>query len=93
MNITRQLTNSNNADMVSAQTGRAAALIDGTTHCRCNSIPVGKSFQKCPFNLKGSDTTKHRSLIMKTSLVETRAMDQHSLSGRSYWAWLQHRSE
>ena len=43
-NITRQLTNSNNADMASAPTGYAAALIDRTNHCRCNSISVGKSF-------------------------------------------------
>ena len=41
-NITRQLTNSNNADMVSAPTGYAASLIYGTTHCTYNSIPVGK---------------------------------------------------
>ena len=92
-NITCQLTNGNNADMASAPTGCAAALIDGTNHCRCNSIPVRKSFQKCPFNLKVGDTTKHRSLRMKTALVNTRVMDEHSLAGRAYWAWLQHRSE
>ena len=92
-NITRQLTNSNNADMESSPTGVAAALIYGTAHCRCNYIPVGKLFQKCPFNFKGSDTTKHRSFRMKTALVKTCVMDEHSLAGRAYWSWLQHRSE
>ena len=79
--------------MESYPTGCAAALIDGTTHCRCNSIPVGKSFQKCPFNLKGSNTTKYSFLIMKTALVKTCVMDEHILAGRSYWALLQHRSK
>ena len=52
-----------------------------------------KIIPKCPFNLKVSDTTKHRYLRMKTALFKTRVMDEQSLAVRAHWAWLQNRSE
>jgi hypothetical protein len=92
-NITRKITGRNSSDMASAPTGCAASLIEGTTHCRCCSIPVGGPFQKSPSNLKSSDPNKVRAMKIAMSGVVTRLMDEHSMAGRSYWAWLCHRTE
>lgn len=50
-NITRIIYNSNRADLASAPTGCAAALIDGSTHCWAAAIPTGKRLYKAPTNI------------------------------------------
>ena len=92
-NVTRLLWGSNSADMASAPTGCAAALIDGKTHCRSCSIPTGRKFYQPPTNLKTSDPTRLRAMRVAMCLVISWFMDEHSLVGRLFWAWLKHRSE
>ena len=79
--------------MASAPTGCAAALIDGSTHCRSLSIPAGQRLHKPPTNVKSQKADSIKA--MKKSLCEviSRFMDEHSQSGRPYWAWLKHRHE
>ena len=92
-NVTRLLWGSNSADMASAPTGCAAALIDGKTHCRSCSIPTGTKFYKPPTNLKSSDPLRLRAMRVAMCLVISWFMDEHSMVSRLFWAWLKHRSE
>ena len=85
-NMTRLLHNSNSADLASAPTGAAASLINGKTHSRCSSIPIGAAFQKPPTNLNISDPVKLRAMRLAMALVITQVMDEHSMYGRSKWA-------
>ena len=61
INITIKLTGKNSYTMTWAPTwaptGCAAALIDGTTHCRCRSTPVGTEYYKTlyPITIKNAE--------------------------------------
>ena len=92
-NITRKLCKNNRADMASAPTGCAAALIEGSTHCRCSSIPTGRSFHKPPNDIQNSNSERVRAMRSTMCQVTSRFMDEHSMAGRPYWAWLKHRHE
>ena len=92
-NITRKLWKSNRSDMASAPTGCAAALIEGSTHCRCSSIPVGKMFYKSTRDITNSNSDNVRAMRSSMCQVISRFMDEHSMAGRPYWAWLKHRHE
>ena len=92
-NVTRKLCKSNRADMASAPTGCAAALIEGSTHCRCSSIPTGAKFHKAPTDIRNSNSDRVRAMRSSMCQVTSRFMDEHSMAGRPYWAWLKHRHE
>ena len=92
-NVTRLLWGSNSADMASAPTGCAAALIDGKMHCRLCSIPTGTKLHKPPTYLNSSDPQRLRAMRVAMYLVISWFMDEHSMVGCSFWAWLKHRSE
>ena len=44
-------------------------------------------------NLNISDPVKLRAMRLAMAQVITRVMDEHSMCGRSKWAWLRHRCE
>ena len=92
-NCTRMLSNNSNSDMASAPTGCAAALIDGSTHCRSLSIPAGQRLHKLPTNIKDQKADHVKAMKKAMCEVISRFMDEHSQSGRPYWAWLKHRHE
>ena len=79
--------------MASAPTGCAAALIDGSTHCRSLSIPAGQRLHKLPTNIKDQKADHVKAMKKAMCEVISRFMDEHSQSGRPYWAWLKHRHE
>ena len=92
-NMNRIIHNSNTSDLASAPTGCASALIDGSTHFRLCKIPTGVKFYKAPSNLKMSSILELKSLkkIMTSNIC--RIMDEHSQTGRPFWAWLKNRHE
>ena len=92
-NCTRMLTNNSNSDMASAPTGCAAALIEGSTHCRSLSIPAGQKLHKPPTNINNQKADRVKATKKLMCEVISRFMDEHSQSGRPYWAWLKHRHE
>ena len=92
-NITRLLHGRNSADLASAPTGCAAALIGGSTHCRSCSIPTSAKFQNPPTDIVTTDANRLRALKTTMCQVVSRFMDEHSMSGRAFWAWLRHRHE
>ena len=61
-NITRLLTKRNSSDTASALTGCAAALIEGSTHCRSYSIPAGKALYKTLTNINISNSASLHSM-------------------------------
>ena len=87
-NMNRIIHNSNLLDLATAPTGCASALIDGSTHFRLCKIPTEIKFYKAPSNLKLSSTLELKSMkkIMTSNIC--RIMDEHSQTGRPFWAWL-----
>ena len=83
----------NSSDMASAPTGCSASLIEGSTHCRCCSIPTGRDFHRSPVDIKSTHLDSIRSMRKQMRDVISRFMDEHSMAGRPYWAWLKHRHE
>ena len=92
-NITRKLHKRNNADMKSAPTGCAGALIGGSTHCRCNGIPTGKKFMAPPTAITTSKTDALNAMVATMCAIFTRLMDKHSMAGRPFWGWFKYRHE
>ena len=92
-NMNRKIHRRNTADMASAPTGCAAALIDGSTHCRCASIPTGAKFHKTPKNVETTDIDRLNYLRASMCMIIARFMDEHSMSGRPMWGWLKFRHE
>ena len=79
--------------MALAPTGCATALIDGSTHCRSLSIPAGQHLHKPPTNIKDQKADNVKATKSAMCEVISRFMDEHSQSGRPYWAWLKDRHE
>ena len=77
----------------SAPTGCASALIKGSTHFRVCKIPTGFKFHKAPSNLKLSSNSELKALKKRMTSTVCRIMDEHSQTGRPFWAWLKNRHE
>lgn len=92
-NVTRLLQGSNSSGLALAPTGCATALIEEKTHYRSCLIQTGKKFQKRPKNLSLSDPKHVQTMRVAMCLVITWFMDEHSMVGRAFFAWLKHRSE
>jgi hypothetical protein len=56
--MTRIIHNTNRADLASAPTGSAAALINSSTHCHVAAIPTEERFYNSPKNLDTNNTEK-----------------------------------
>ena len=92
-NIIKIIAGRNDADAASAPTGCAAALIDGSTHARLMSIPVGRNAVKAPTNLVNTNANKLQYLKASCSALDARLMDEHSMMGLQDWAWAKYRNE
>ena len=92
-NIIKIIAGKNDADAASAPTGCAAALIDGSTHARLMSIPVGKKAVKAPTNMVTTNANKLKHMKKMCSVLVARLMDEHSMMGLQDWAWAKHRNE
>lgn len=92
-NINRQLHKSNAADMATTPTGCSAALVDGKTHFRALAIVPGKSFKMTTTNMSESNKQKILEAKIRMCSVVSWFMDEHSMTGREMWAWLNHRAE
>ncbi len=87
-NMTHIFHNTNRADLASAPTGYAAALINGSTHCQAAAIPTGEHFYNAPINLDTKIAEKNRVRRTIYSRIITRRMDKQSMTGCPDWAWL-----
>ena len=90
-NMMRNLYQHNAADMTSAQTGNAAALIQGSTHYRALHIPVGTKIFEAPSAMGETNDTKAKASRRRLSNVVSYFMDKHSMVGRVLFAWIAHR--
>jgi hypothetical protein len=92
-NMIRKIYKSNNRDIASAPTGCAAALINGSTHARSMSLPVGKKAKECPSNIETTHLDRIKYLRECHRLLIARTMDESSMLGQLYWGWMRHRHE
>lgn len=80
-------------DPASTPTGCSAVLINGKTHFRLNSIPTGQKFRGKPCNSTNPNSMQNLAMRKKMLRAQSRFLDEHSMAGRSMWAWLEHRHE
>ena len=92
-NMIRKIHKSNHCDIASAPTGCAAALINGSTHARSMSLPVGKKATQCPSNIEDTNLERINFLRDTHRKLKARIMDEHSMLWQLYWAWMKHRHE
>jgi hypothetical protein len=92
-NMIRKIYKSNRRDAASAPTGCAAALINGSTHARSMSLPVGKKAKLPPSNIDVTNLDRIKYLRDSHKHLIARIMDESSMLGQLYWAWLKHRHE
>ena len=92
-NMIRKMHKTNNCDIASAPTGCAAALINGSTHARSMALPVGKKANLPPSNIEVTNLERIKYLRDSHQLLIARIMDESSMLGMLYWAWLRHRHE
>lgn len=91
-NMTKVIKGRNDSVMVSAPTGCAASLIDGSTHNRSLTIPVGKELFKAPSNIKTTNANAVKAKHIATSSVHALLKDEHSMDGLPTWGWIEHRT-
>ena len=91
-NVSRSL-HGMDTDKASTPTGCSAVLIDGCTHYRSCAIPTGQKFRAKPCNCSNPNSLQMMAMRKQMSRIQSRFMDEHSMAGRSMWAWLEHRHE
>ncbi|KAL7554626.1 hypothetical protein ACHAWF_018133 [Thalassiosira exigua] len=92
-NTVRLLHGTKHADMASTPTGCSASLVDGSTHFRALSVPVGKALNKAPTNSAESNRDRIKEARVRMSRIIAWFQDEHSMTGRNMWGWLRHRAE